>query len=173
MVEGRQCKADKRISSGKSKLYRCTGAVIEPGVKRASGCSVSARACMHADDEWHVTATGLDHGNCTGQFGDNKNTSGMTQLPVWTTAAALVQTGSCDMPLVICVHTRSRRHRAPRCPLTPGSMTAPVHRYSLDLPLDILLSAMHWRSSTVMFLSKATLNASDVGNVSPLAMRFT
>ena len=75
-VEDRQCMADKRISSGKSKLYRCTGAVIEPGVRGHRGAlCLRERVCTQI-------------------------TSGMSQLPVWTSAAAVVQTGSCVMPLV-------------------------------------------------------------------------
>lgn len=72
MVDGRQLKADKRVSGGKSKLYRCTGAVIEEGVKGASGCPVFVRGCRHADHEWHVTGVNLDHCNCAGQSGEKK-----------------------------------------------------------------------------------------------------
>ena len=49
MVDSRRSKADKRASGGKSKLYRCTGAIILPGVKGASGCTVFVRGSRHAD----------------------------------------------------------------------------------------------------------------------------
>ena len=76
MVDNRQSKADKRVSGGKSKLYRCTGAIIVPGVKRASGCPVVSNSsypgCRHADGECHVTEVNLDHCNCAGQSGGKK-----------------------------------------------------------------------------------------------------
>ena len=57
-------KAGKRISGGKSKLHRCAGAVMELGVKGASGCPVFVRGCRHADNGWYATAVCLDHCNC-------------------------------------------------------------------------------------------------------------
>lgn len=67
IVEGRQCRADKRVSGGRTKLYRCTGAVIVAGEKGASGCPVLVRGCKHTDNEWHVTEVTLEHCNCVGQ----------------------------------------------------------------------------------------------------------
>lgn len=72
IVDGRQCRADKRVSGGRNKLYRCTGAVIVEGEKGASGCPVLVRGCKHTDNEWHVTEVALEHCNCAGEAGEKK-----------------------------------------------------------------------------------------------------
>ena len=38
IVYGRQCKADKRVSGGKAKLYRCTGAATETNGRQHALC---------------------------------------------------------------------------------------------------------------------------------------
>ncbi|CAN0362816.1 unnamed protein product, partial [Scytosiphon promiscuus] len=81
--DGRQSKADKRVSGGKAKLYRCTGAGIAEDCiccerpegrpkrkcKNTLGCPVFARGYQKVDGEWHVTSVKLEHVNCAGQSG--------------------------------------------------------------------------------------------------------
>ena len=71
-----------------------------------------------------------------------------------------------------CRHPRTNT-RHPDAPLTPSTMIAPVQRYIFAFPPEPLLSAFIWRPSTSMLRSKATLKASEVGNVPPFAMLLT
>ncbi|CAN0277017.1 unnamed protein product, partial [Ectocarpus fasciculatus] len=66
----RQCRLDKRVSGGRGKLHRCTGAVING--KATSGCPVLARGCKLNDGTWKVTEIVLDHVACTGQAWSKK-----------------------------------------------------------------------------------------------------
>lgn len=88
MVAGRQSRADKRVSGGNAKLYRCTGAVITDKVKGATGCQVRLRACKQHNKEWRVTELVLDHTSCTGQSGEKKQRPSRKALA--PEAAALV-----------------------------------------------------------------------------------
>ena len=71
--EGRAGRLDKRVSGGRYKVVRCTGAIIDLQTKdkvaRAvtKGCQAVARACKQATNEWKVTEVNLRHDNCTGQ----------------------------------------------------------------------------------------------------------
>ncbi|CAM9709471.1 unnamed protein product, partial [Pylaiella littoralis] len=51
ITDGRQRRADERVSGGMAKLRRCTGAVI----KGATGCPVLVRAYMQKSKEWGDT----------------------------------------------------------------------------------------------------------------------
>ncbi|CAB1103719.1 unnamed protein product [Ectocarpus sp. CCAP 1310/34] len=82
----RQCRLDKRVSGGRGKLHRCTGAVING--KATSGCPVLARACKLHDGTWKVTEVVLDHVACTGQAGNKKQR--INRRCVEEEAAALV-----------------------------------------------------------------------------------
>lgn len=71
--EGRAGRLDTRVSGGRYKMVRCTGAIInhktEDKVARAltGGCQARARACRQATNEWKVTEVHFGHENCTGQ----------------------------------------------------------------------------------------------------------
>ncbi|CAM9788335.1 unnamed protein product, partial [Ectocarpus sp. 8 AP-2014] len=68
--QSRQCRLDKRVSGGRGKLHRGTGATING--KATSGCPVRARGCKQTDSTWKVTEVVLDHVACTGQAGNKK-----------------------------------------------------------------------------------------------------
>lgn len=90
IMEGRQSRADKRVSGGRTKLYRCTGAVIVAGEKGTSGCPVLVRGCKHADNEWHVTEVTLEHCNCAGQ-GEEKRKKKPSRRAMREEAGALIK----------------------------------------------------------------------------------
>ncbi|CAN0109178.1 unnamed protein product [Laminaria digitata] len=120
MVEGRQCRADKRVSGGRCKLYRCTGAIIVPGEKGTSGCPVLVRGCRHTDSEWHVTEVTLEHSDCAGQVDDNKKkktasrrsmrkeAGAFIKANLKVTSPALVKTLKATCGVVISTRTASR-----------------------------------------------------------------
>ncbi|CAN0285955.1 unnamed protein product, partial [Ectocarpus sp. 6 AP-2014] len=68
--QSRQCRLDTRVSGGRGKLHRCTGAIING--KATSGCPVRARGCKQTDGTWKVTEVVLDHVACTGQASNKK-----------------------------------------------------------------------------------------------------
>ncbi|CAM9854234.1 unnamed protein product, partial [Ectocarpus fasciculatus] len=82
----RQCRLDTRVSGGRGKLHRCTGAVING--KATSGCPARARGCKLQDGTWKVTEIVLDHVACTGQAGEKKQR--INRRCVEEEAAALV-----------------------------------------------------------------------------------
>ncbi|CAN0373421.1 unnamed protein product [Ectocarpus sp. 13 AM-2016] len=47
IAQSRQCRLDKRVSGGRGKLHRCTGAIVNG--KATSGCPVLARGCKQTD----------------------------------------------------------------------------------------------------------------------------
>ncbi|CAN0405880.1 unnamed protein product [Ectocarpus sp. 13 AM-2016] len=70
IAQSRQCRLDKRVSGGRGKLHRCTGAIVNG--KATSGCPVLARGCKQTDGTWKVTEVVLDHVACTGQASNKK-----------------------------------------------------------------------------------------------------
>lgn len=72
LADGRGCRADKRSSGSKNKLYRCDGAIFDVNLKdkekrnKTSGCQALVRACrQQKTGEWKITATNLIHTNCS------------------------------------------------------------------------------------------------------------
>ncbi|CAN0567425.1 unnamed protein product [Ectocarpus sp. 12 AP-2014] len=59
IAQSRQCRLDKRVSGGRGKLHRCTGAIVNG--KATFDCPVLARGCKQTDGTWKVTEVVLNH----------------------------------------------------------------------------------------------------------------
>ncbi|CAM9900773.1 unnamed protein product, partial [Hapterophycus canaliculatus] len=105
---GRQSRLDERVSGGKGKLHRCTGAIYNGTEKTTLGCQVRARACKQKTKEWKVTEVELNHVNCTGQSSEKKQR--ICRRSVQAEAAALINSNGSMTALALARSLKSTQH---------------------------------------------------------------